>query len=148
MGWLPSVHLEDRPTVVAKTRNRAVSFEDFSALERDQLFGVLVLVTGARHDRGPCTGGTEVRPLPRPCRRVRTRTRDPRRSNPHWSPEGSLIWYTDGVIGQAPFDGSLVIADAEGLVRSDFACCASGPWNARQDRPNRAGRRDRVDPAT
>ena len=50
MGWLRSVHLEDRPTVGAETRGRAASFEDFSALERDQLFGVLVLVTGVCHE--------------------------------------------------------------------------------------------------
>lgn len=50
MERLPAVSLHGHTEVNAEAAEAAASFEDFFELERDRLFGLLVLVTGDRHE--------------------------------------------------------------------------------------------------
>ena len=53
----------------------------------------------------------------------------PGASNPHWSPDGSRISFTNGVTAQVPPEGSLAIAAPDGSDAQEFDHSGSGPWN-------------------
>jgi RNA polymerase sigma-70 factor (ECF subfamily) len=50
MDRLRVIPVEGSPGVMAGMSDRTASFEEFFALERDHLYGVLVLITGDRHE--------------------------------------------------------------------------------------------------